>query len=136
MNRYKLREYAFKLLFRVDFHPPIEYKEQEALFWDLQQKEDISHEDILAISQIYEGYQIHQEEIDALIKEHATRWQFERMGKAERAILRLAVYEMRFQEEVPIKVAVNEAINLAKVYGTSKSPGFVNAILAKIMKES
>lgn len=68
------------------------------------------------------------------INEVAKGWKTGRMGKAELAILRLAVYEMLYDEEVPVKVAINEAVELAKTFGGDDSAAFVNGILAKLVK--
>ena len=70
-------------------------------------------------------------EIDKLINETAIGWDTQRMGKVELTIIRLAVYEIRFDETVPIGVAINEAVELAKKFGQEGSSGFVNGILAK-----
>lgn len=72
------------------------------------------------------------DEIDEKINQVAKGWKTERMGKADLAILRLAVYEMLYDEDVPVKVAINEAVELAKKYGGDESPAFVNGILGKI----
>ena len=66
----------------------------------------------------------------------ASGWKLNRMGKAELAILRIAVYEMLYDQEVPEKVAINEAVELAKKYGSDMSSGFVNGVLAKVVKKS
>ena len=72
-------------------------------------------------------------ELDARINEVAQGWKTSRMGKADLAIIRLAVYEMKFEEDVPEGVAINEAVELAKSYGTDDSPSFVNGVLAKLV---
>lgn len=69
-----------------------------------------------------------------MINEIAEGWKTERMGKVDLTILRLAVYEIRFDEDVPTSVAINEAVELAKKYGQDGSPSFVNGILAKFAK--
>ena len=71
-------------------------------------------------------------EIDEKINQVAKGWKTQRMGKAELAILRLAVYEMMYDDTIPVKVAIDEAVNLAKKYGGDGSPSFVNGILAKL----
>ncbi len=73
-------------------------------------------------------------EIDRLIDDNTVGWETARMGKVELALLRLAVYEMRFDEEIPEGVAIDEAVEIAKQYGQENSGGFVNAILGKIAK--
>jgi N utilization substance protein B len=72
------------------------------------------------------------DEIDEILSETASGWALSRMGKVELTILRLAVFEMKFDEGIPIKVAINEAVELAKTFGGDDTPGFVNGILAKL----
>lgn len=72
------------------------------------------------------------EEIDAILNEKTTGWKTTRMNKIDLAILRLAVYEMKWDEEVPEKVAINEAVELAKKFSGEEGPAFVNGVLAKI----
>ena len=73
-----------------------------------------------------------REEIDALINEKATGWKTNRMAKVDLALIRLAVYEIRFEEEIPTGVAINEAVELAKIYSSDGAPSFVNGVLAKL----
>ena len=72
-------------------------------------------------------------ELDARINEIARGWNTRRMGKVELTILRLALFEMKYDEDVPEKVAINEAVELAKKFGGDESPSFVNGILAKLV---
>jgi len=69
-----------------------------------------------------------------LINDNTEKWDTTRMGKVELTVLRLAVYEMLFDDDIPANVAINEAVEIAKAYGQDNSGGFVNAILAKILK--
>ena len=73
-------------------------------------------------------------EIDKALEDTAEGWKVSRMGKADLTILRLAVYEMEYDEDVPVGVAVNEAVELSKKFGGDESPAFVNGILGKIGK--
>ena len=72
-------------------------------------------------------------EIDESINRVAKGWKTERMGKTDLTILRLAVYEMKYDDEIPVGVAINEAVELAKKFGSDDSPAFVNGILAKLV---
>ena len=74
------------------------------------------------------------EEIDEIIEQTATGWTIARMGKVDLAILRLAVYEMKKDEDIPVSVAINEAVELAKKFGQDESPSFINGVLAKLAK--
>ena len=73
-------------------------------------------------------------DIDREIEAQAEGWKLSRMSRLDLSIIRLAVYEMKFDDEVPVKVAINEAVELAKEYGGEESPKFVNGILAKVVK--
>lgn len=131
MTRRELRENVFKMLFRVEFHEPMEFSEQISLF-----EEDFSHlkeEDLAYITEKTNRITEQLDVIDAEINEKSTGWKTSRMGKVDLSLIRLAVYEIRFEEDVPDKVAINEAVELAKVYGTDDSASFVNGVLAKFV---
>ena len=129
MTRRQLRENVFKMLFRVEFHDEKEMPEQLALFED--EVEPISEDEKIYMINKYKDIYAHIEELDAAINEASKGWKTTRMGKVDLTLIRLAVYEIRFEEEIPVKVSINEAIELAKKYGTDDSPAFVNGILAK-----
>lgn len=130
MTRRKIRENIFKALFCVEFHDQMEFGEQFLLF--AQELEGKANEEELAyINHKCDDIMEHLGEIDGAISEKATGWKTSRMGKAELTILRLAVYEIRFEEDIPDRVAINEAVELAKAYGTDDSASFVNGVLAK-----
>lgn len=129
MSRRELREQIFKLLFRVEFNSPEDMPEQEALFFaqeDAAQGEDADH-----ISDKFNRISQRIPELDSLLNEKAEGWNTARMGKVDLTILRLAVYEIRYDDSVPTSVAINEAVELAKKFGQEASSGFVNGILAK-----
>ena len=75
------------------------------------------------------------DELDEIISEVSVGWKLERMSKIDLTILRLAVYEIKMDEEIPDKVAINEAVEIAKKYGGDNSPSFINGILAKIVNK-
>lgn len=129
MTRRQLRENVFKMLFRVEFHDEKEMPEQLILFED--EVEPISEDEKIYMTNKYKDIYAHIEELDAAINEASKGWKTTRMGKVDLTLIRLAVYEIRFEEEIPVKVSINEAIELAKKYGTDDSPAFVNGILAK-----
>ena len=81
-----------------------------------------------------EGVQEHHEEIDKKIEDNLDNWKFERIAKAELAILRTAVAEMLYVESIPVSVSINEAVELAKKYGDERSYKFVNSVLGKVAK--
>lgn len=129
MSRRELREQIFKLLFRVEFNSLEDMSEQEQLFFedeDAAQDKDADY-----ISNKYHMIQQKLPEIDEALNEKAEGWNTARMSKVDLTILRLAVYEIRYDDSVPTSVAINEAVELAKKFGQDASSGFVNGILAK-----
>ena len=131
MTRREIREQVFKMLFRVEFYNQEEMSEQIALCEDdaCSWKE----KDKTYIFEKVEKISEKLEEIDAKINEVSEGWKTGRMGKVDLTLIRLAVYEMLYEEDVPAKVAINEAVELAKHYGTDNSPSFVNGVLAKLV---
>lgn len=85
--------------------------------------------------EVLEGIEAHQEEIDHLVEERAEGWRLERLYSVDRNILRLAIYELLYREDVPPEVVIDEAVELAKKYGTERSPAFINGILDRVLKE-
>lgn len=130
MNRTEQREHIFMLLFRVEFNQKADMEEQCTLFFE-EAETDISEKDKDYIRSKYEKIAEKLPEIDSMINETAKGWDTQRMGKVELAIIRLAVYEIKYDESVPTGVAINEAVELAKKFGQDSSAGFVNGILAK-----
>ena len=138
MSRRELREQIFKLLFRVEFNGREEMPEQEQLFFEQFSYEDeeilVKDSDARYIAEKSSKIIDRLEEIDEMINKQAKGWTTQRMGKVDLTILRLAVYEIIYDENVPVGVAINEAVELAKRYGQDESSGFVNGILAKFAK--
>ena len=130
MNRSKLREQVFELLFRVEFNSMDEMTEQAELFTSEEDK-DLSKEDAEYIRAKYEAIAEKLPEIDEAINKETTGWDTGRMAKVDLTIIRLALYEIKYDESVPTGVAINEAVELAKQYGQDGSPAFVNGVLAK-----
>ena len=129
MSRRELREQIFKLLFRIEFNSIEEMTEQERLFFedeDAAQDKDADY-----ILDKYHKIQQKLDEIDAQLNEKADGWNTVRMSKVDLTILRLAVYEIHYDDSVPTGVAINEAVELAKKFGQDASSGFVNGVLAK-----
>lgn len=129
MSRRELREQIFKLLFRVEFNSLEDMTEQEQLFFE--DEEAAQDKDADYISDKYHKIQQKLSEIDAQLNEKAEGWNTARMSKVDLTILRLAVYEINYDDSVPTGVAINEAVELAKKFGQDASSGFVNGILAK-----
>ena len=130
MKRRELREHIFEILFRVEFMAENDMAEQLELFF-----EDLAEarpSDVDYIKNKYLAVREKMPMIDILIDEKSTGWKTARMGKVELTILRLAVYEMLFDEDVPVTVAINEAVEISKKFGGDDTPAFVNGILAKV----
>ena len=131
MTKREEREHLFKLLFCKDFHDVEELQEQIEMYQT--QQEVANTEDFAPVKAKLESIVAQEGTIDMILSEAAEGWRLNRMGKAELTILRIATYEIRYDEEVPDKVAINEAVELAKKYGNDASSGFVNGVLAKVM---
>jgi N utilization substance protein B len=118
------------MLFRKDFHDASELNEQMELY--IAELEKPSLGDYAYLTTRFHSVVEHLDEIDTILTEAASGWKLNRMGKVDLTILRLAVYEMRFDEDVPVKVAINEAVEMAKTFGGDESPAFINGVLAKL----
>lgn len=129
MRRSKVREHIFKMLFSIGFDAA-DADEQIELY--LEQVEEASEEERGYMRKKVKDIAAHEEEIDAMINEHTTGWKTGRMNKVDLSVLRLAVYEMKWDDEVPVKVAINEAVELAKNFSGDEGPGFVNGVLGKL----
>lgn len=137
MSRKVAREVAFKIVFELAFQND---EEAEKLFNKLvetsEEKYEITEEDNAYVNEITTGIQGNESSIDEQIKKYLKDWSFERISKIDLAILRLAIYEIKYREDIPCKVSVNEAVELAKIFGEDSSPAFINGILAEVLKES
>ena len=131
MSRREIREQVFKLLFRADFHEREEMPQQMQFFFEELGQEE--NKDSIYIQEKCERILARIEELDAMVNQVAQGWKTTRMGKAGLTLIRLAVHEMKFEEDVPEGVAINEAVELAKTYGSDDSPSFVNGVLAKLV---
>ena len=131
MSRREIREQVFKLLFRADFHEREEMPQQMQFFFEELGQEE--NKDSIYIQEKCERILARIEELDAMVNQVAQGWKTTRMGKADLTLIRLAVHEMKFEEDVPEGVAINEAVDLAKTYGSDDSPSFVNGVLAKLV---
>jgi N utilization substance protein B len=140
MSRRVAREYAIQFLFSLDFNKADDVENQLEEF--LLHRDAHREEEESALNKSSKDYAVevikgclqHMEEIDKLIEFHTTGWKKERIAKVDLAILRLAIYEIVFNNEVPDSVAANEAIELAKKYSTDESGSFVNGVLGKIIR--
>ena len=123
----------FQLLFRVEFNSSEEMDEQVSMYFDgVREEETLEEKDETYITEKYKKIVEKIPEIDEMLNASAKGWKTSRMGRVDLTILRLAVYEMKFDEDIPEKVAINEAVELSKKFGGDESPAFINGVLAKI----
>ena len=124
MKRSLVREHLFKLLFRIEFNTPEDMPEQVRLFFEdgfADEEHTSTGSDIPEKDRVY-----------MMIDGAAKGWSISRIGKVELAVLRLAVYEMLYDDDIPVSVAIDEAVQLSKTFGTDNSGSFVNGILASL----
>ncbi len=153
MRRTAIREHVFRILFRYDFYDTEDFTEQTVLYFDSDNSDDepkavtdgdedsdnldtsgISELDRAEIQSRAELVAKRIPELDAIISDACDGWAIGRIGKAELAILRLAAYEILFDEQIEPAIAINEAVELSKKYCADKSHSFVNGVLAKLIK--
>ena len=132
MNRSKVREETFKLLYSLEFYTD----EIDTQINDYIEENSISEiNDIKYIRETIKGIEKEKENIDKLISDNlAAKWTIERISKIDLSILRLAIYEIK-NTETPYKVAINEAVELAKMYGEDNSKVFINGVLASMVNK-
>jgi transcription antitermination protein NusB len=131
-RRRKSREVALQFLYQLDQHDEADPARHAADFWARHPVDDDTRAFAAAL---VAGTKRRQGEIDRLIVQYAEHWDLDRMAVVDRNILRLAVYELLDQGSVPPKVAINEAIEIAKKFGTRESGRFINGLLDRIHKE-
>lgn len=128
MNRRTAREKAVQSLFQIDVGRT---DPSESITNVLEENEQPD----TFLTELVKGTAEHVTEIDSLIEKQLKHWSMERISKVDRAILRIAVYELEFMEDIPENVTLNEAVELAKRFGGEESRRFVNGILSSIAKE-
>ena len=136
MKRREQRECIFQLLFRVEFNRQEEMSEQEDMYMDdIKEEQAVQEQDETYILKKYRKIVEELPQIDAMLEEVSKGCKISRMGKVELTVLRLAVYEMKFDEDIPEKVAINEAVELARKFGGDDAPAFINGVLAKLAEK-
>ena len=133
MRRREQREHVFKLMFMTEFNSEEEMTEQLSLYFE--GLGELSEQDQEYMKKKYAHVKEHLEEIDAQLNSASRGWKTKRMSRVDLAALRLAVYEMEYDADVPTGVAINEAVELAKRFGGDASGSFVNGVLGKIASE-
>ncbi|RDW21965.1 transcription antitermination factor NusB [Oceanobacillus chungangensis] len=126
MNRHTAREKAFQILFQLDINDN-EPKEAIAAFLETEESD-------IFLKGLVEGVTNVKDEIDTIITENLQNWTLDRVAAVEKTILRIATYEIRYLEDIPRNVSINEAVELGNVYGDDKSGKFINGVLSRIEK--
>jgi len=122
---------AFKLLFQTD----VGRNPWQQAMARMLEEEPLPEKSREFLEQLVKGTLQHLKEIDQLITQHSREWTLERMANTDRNILRMAIYEIKYIEDIPAGAAINEAVELAKRYGDENSGKFVNGILGQIVRE-
>jgi N utilization substance protein B len=130
MSRREIREHLFRMLFRKEFHDLSELDEQIVLYFEML--EEPVEKDLDYLKDKFNKILEHIDEINGMIESVTEGWKINRIGKIDLTILRLAIYEIKYDDDVPTKVAINEAVEIAKVFGGDSSPAFINGVLAKL----
>ena len=147
MTRREMREHCFKMLFGAGFYPSKETVGQMEQYFNSPPEDDVNSEGEETILHQVDMEPEDREfliervgqmatrlpELDEKLNRVAEGWKTRRMGKVELTILRQALYEMQYDDEIPQKVAINEAVELAKKFGGKESPSFINGVLAKLV---
>jgi len=136
--RRRAREHSLQFLYQIDLlqssSPQIDISKQNELYW--ANKDKPPERQVVDFSnRINIGISENLQTLDGIISKCSKNWKFNRISKIDRNILRIAVYELLFMKDVPSKVAINEAIEIAKKFGTEQSGSFINGILDKISKD-
>lgn len=131
MSRRQIREHLVKMLYCSGFYDDEDFKEQLSMYIE---KVCMPESDRDYFNTRYNEIAQKLPCIDDIISEKSVGWKITRMSKIDLNILRLAVYEIKFDDTIPDKVAINEAVEIAKIYGGDNSPSFINGILAKIVE--
>lgn len=155
-KRREARERAVQFLFQHDLNPPENLELELAQFWNSQRVAVIEDEKGAAkwgqsvelppptteeaetrlfAEPLIRGVLEHRDDIDERIKKHARNWEFHRIAAVDRNVMRLAIYEMLYRDDIPPVVSINEAVDIAKKFSTYESGKFVNGILDKVRGE-
>ena len=133
MKRTEIREQAFRLIYSTEIQKNMD-DEQKEIF--LEENGIDNKQEILYIDAIFNGVKEKSQEIEKIISENLKeKWTIDRISKIDLAILRVAIYEIIYTD-LPYKVVINEAVELAKKYGDDSSKAFVNGVLASVVKKN
>lgn len=127
--RHQARELALKVLFQLENRPDDDL--QDALDYHAKD-ESVPPAVAQFAAELVRGVRDHGEQLDQLIQEYSKNWRLEQMGRVDRIVLRIAIYEITVARNVPVKAAINESIELAKTFSGDESGRFVNGILGRV----
>jgi len=127
--RHRARELALKVLFQLEHSPGDDV--DEALAYHAAEDGQGGEEQMFA-RELVHGVMEHQVELDEVIRNASRNWKLEQMGRVDRIVLRIAIYEITVARKVPVKAAINESIELAKTFSGDESGRFVNGVLGKV----
>lgn len=131
MSRRTAREHIFKMIFQTEFHSE---EEVDDAFDNYKENiVDANDSDMKFIKNEVKGIIENKGAIDDTINRYAEGWEIKRIAKVDLAILRLAVYEILYADDIPNKVSANEAVELAKLFSSDKSPSFINGVIGKVI---
>lgn len=131
MGRKEARDGAFKMLFQLDMNS----NETEQALQDYFAEYNYTKSDKEYITDVVKGVLEHCEEIDAILSQAVKSWTLNRISKVDKAVLRLAVYEIYYREDIPESISIFEAVELAKIYDSPKAGGFVNGLLRGVLRK-
>lgn len=133
MKRSELREHIFRMIFGYEFNSDAEMPEQMQLYFEQLDEEDgfPTEAEVTYIREKALNVILKTEEIDEMLNTNTKGWKTSRMNKVDLSILRLAVYELKWDDEIPAGVAIDQAVELAKKYSGDDGPSFINGVLAK-----
>jgi N utilization substance protein B len=132
-RRRRARELALQLLYEMDLRAEPEWGAAAEEFW--RRQPEVEEEVRSFAESIVRGTKAHQGKIDELIGRFAERWDLDRMAVVDRNILRAGVYELLWAPEIPPKVAINEALEIARKFSTEESTRFINGVLDRVRRE-
>ena len=131
MSRKKARDNAFKCVYELEFGMN---ENIDKILENCYEENNNKPDEKEYIERVVMGIKANLEEIDGIILSKLKKWSMERIAKIDLAILRLAIYEIKYIEDIPVKVSANEAVELAKTYGNNDSKSFVNGVIAKVIE--
>jgi len=128
VSRHKQRIWVLQILYGLDIRKKLDLENSQKSYTNFMEEKGVLAEDLYA-AELLEGIIMELELLDAQIDQYAINWDIERMPAIDRNILRIAAYEI--QHDIPVKVAINEAVKIAKKYADDSSPSFINGLLSK-----